>query len=81
MSEEEFGLTSCGPITLPCDSAFMDYIYHFANQERYSCWGSSQSVAPLNSFMLLFNIFIAQRNWNSTDSCLLGHNRHSLCTC
>ncbi|XP_055820457.1 auxin-responsive protein SAUR68-like [Solanum dulcamara] len=26
MSEEEFGLTSGGPITLPCDSAFMDYI-------------------------------------------------------
>nr|XP_018623926.2 auxin-responsive protein SAUR68-like [Nicotiana tomentosiformis] len=26
MSEEEFGLPSGGPITLPCDSAFMDYI-------------------------------------------------------
>ncbi|XP_055807239.1 auxin-responsive protein SAUR68-like [Solanum dulcamara] len=26
MSEEEFGLTSGGPITLPCDSTFMDYI-------------------------------------------------------
>ncbi|KAK4707608.1 hypothetical protein R3W88_028533 [Solanum pinnatisectum] len=26
MSEEEFGLPSSGPITLPCDSAFMDYI-------------------------------------------------------
>ncbi|XP_049380273.1 auxin-responsive protein SAUR68-like [Solanum stenotomum] len=26
MSEEEFGLLSGGPITLPCDSAFMDYI-------------------------------------------------------
>ena len=26
MSEEEFGLPSCGPITLPCDSAFMSYI-------------------------------------------------------
>ncbi|KAK6774960.1 hypothetical protein RDI58_025961 [Solanum bulbocastanum] len=26
MSEEEFGLLSNGPITLPCDSAFMDYI-------------------------------------------------------
>nr|XP_016455743.1 PREDICTED: auxin-responsive protein SAUR68-like [Nicotiana tabacum] len=26
MSEEEFGLLSCGPITLPCDSLFMDYI-------------------------------------------------------
>ncbi|KAK4360018.1 hypothetical protein RND71_022247 [Anisodus tanguticus] len=26
MSEEEFGLTSGGPITLPCDSAFMDYV-------------------------------------------------------
>ncbi|XP_060168793.1 auxin-responsive protein SAUR68-like [Lycium barbarum] len=25
MSEEEFGLPSGGPITLPCDSAFMDY--------------------------------------------------------
>ncbi|OIS96914.1 auxin-responsive protein saur67 [Nicotiana attenuata] len=25
-SEEEFGLPSCGPITLPCDSLFMDYI-------------------------------------------------------
>ncbi|XP_015073096.1 auxin-responsive protein SAUR68-like [Solanum pennellii] len=26
MSEKEFGLLSGGPITLPCDSAFMDYI-------------------------------------------------------
>ncbi|KAL3371109.1 hypothetical protein AABB24_007912, partial [Solanum stoloniferum] len=26
MSEEEFGVPSGGPITLPCDSAFMDYI-------------------------------------------------------
>ncbi|MCD7468278.1 hypothetical protein HAX54_006299 [Datura stramonium] len=26
MSEEEFGLPSGEPITLPCDSAFMDYI-------------------------------------------------------
>ncbi|PHT31083.1 hypothetical protein CQW23_27420 [Capsicum baccatum] len=26
MSEEEFGLPSGGPITLSCDSAFMDYI-------------------------------------------------------
>ncbi|XP_060183788.1 auxin-responsive protein SAUR68-like [Lycium barbarum] len=26
VSEEEFGLPSVGPITLPCDSAFMDYI-------------------------------------------------------
>ncbi|CAN4114725.1 unnamed protein product [Withania somnifera] len=26
MSEEEFGLPSGGPITLPCDSVFMDYI-------------------------------------------------------
>ncbi|CAN4114728.1 unnamed protein product [Withania somnifera] len=26
MSEDEFGLPSGGPITLPCDSAFMDYI-------------------------------------------------------
>ncbi|CAN4126618.1 unnamed protein product [Withania somnifera] len=26
MSEEEFGLPSGGPITLPCDSAFMEYI-------------------------------------------------------
>ncbi|PHT31364.1 Auxin-responsive protein SAUR64 [Capsicum baccatum] len=26
MSEEEFGLPSDGPITLPCDSSFMDYI-------------------------------------------------------
>ncbi|XVF07068.1 hypothetical protein REPUB_Repub06bG0105300 [Reevesia pubescens] len=26
MSEEEFGLPSDGPITLPCDSVFMNYI-------------------------------------------------------
>ncbi|KAA8546156.1 hypothetical protein F0562_020950 [Nyssa sinensis] len=26
MSEEEFGLPSDGPITLPCDAAFMDYV-------------------------------------------------------
>ncbi|KAL2936945.1 Auxin-responsive protein SAUR66 [Bienertia sinuspersici] len=25
MAEEEFGLTSDGPITLPCDSTFMEY--------------------------------------------------------
>ncbi|XP_031380425.1 auxin-responsive protein SAUR68-like [Punica granatum] len=26
MSEEEFGLSSKGPITLPCDAAFMGYV-------------------------------------------------------
>ncbi|XP_039127677.1 auxin-responsive protein SAUR64-like [Dioscorea cayenensis subsp. rotundata] len=26
MSEEEFGLPSDGPITLPCDSVFMEYL-------------------------------------------------------
>ncbi|KNA14562.1 hypothetical protein SOVF_106460 [Spinacia oleracea] len=25
IAEEEFGLTSSGPITLPCDSSFMEY--------------------------------------------------------
>ncbi|KNA16394.1 hypothetical protein SOVF_089570 [Spinacia oleracea] len=25
IAEEEFGLTSTGPITLPCDSSFMEY--------------------------------------------------------
>lgn len=26
MSEEEFGLSSKGPITLPCDAVFMNYV-------------------------------------------------------
>ncbi|XP_021773705.1 auxin-responsive protein SAUR64-like [Chenopodium quinoa] len=26
IAEEEFGVTSSGPITLPCDSHFMDYV-------------------------------------------------------
>ncbi|KAG5574340.1 hypothetical protein H5410_054474 [Solanum commersonii] len=60
MSEEEFGLPSGGPITLPCDSAFMDYII-FANKERRNCRRSSQSIAPLNSFLLLFNFFFANQ--------------------
>ncbi|XP_074314609.1 auxin-responsive protein SAUR62-like [Silene latifolia] len=25
LAEEEFGMTSSGPITLPCDSSFMEY--------------------------------------------------------
>nr|XP_009760881.1 PREDICTED: auxin-induced protein 6B-like [Nicotiana sylvestris] len=29
MSEEEFGLPSDGPITLPCDALFMSYIISF----------------------------------------------------
>ncbi|KAJ9704637.1 hypothetical protein PVL29_002946 [Vitis rotundifolia] len=29
MSEEEFGIQSDGPITLPCDSVFMDYVISF----------------------------------------------------
>ncbi|XP_010242835.1 PREDICTED: auxin-responsive protein SAUR68-like [Nelumbo nucifera] len=29
MSEEEFGLPSNGPITLPCDSVFMEYVVSF----------------------------------------------------
>ncbi|MCD7452192.1 hypothetical protein HAX54_015472 [Datura stramonium] len=32
MSEEEFGHPSGGPITLPCDSAFMDYIISLKEQ-------------------------------------------------
>lgn len=26
MAEDEFGLPSCGPITLPCDAVFMEYV-------------------------------------------------------
>ncbi|WJZ83546.1 hypothetical protein VitviT2T_003217 [Vitis vinifera] len=29
MSEEEFGIQSDGPIILPCDSVFMDYVISF----------------------------------------------------
>ena len=29
MSEEEFGIQSAGPIILPCDSVFMDYVISF----------------------------------------------------
>ncbi|XP_019157565.1 PREDICTED: auxin-responsive protein SAUR67-like [Ipomoea nil] len=32
MSEEEFGLPSNGPITLPCDAVFMDYIISLLSQ-------------------------------------------------
>ncbi|OVA16030.1 Auxin-induced protein [Macleaya cordata] len=35
MSEEEFGLPSNGPITLPCDSAFMEYVISFLRQRRH----------------------------------------------
>ncbi|KAH0705436.1 hypothetical protein KY290_010130 [Solanum tuberosum] len=73
MSEEEFGLPSCGPIALPCDSAFHG-LHHFTNQERCSYQRSSKSIAPINSFMLLFNFFFAPRKWESTDSCLLSHH-------
>ncbi|XP_069152887.1 auxin-responsive protein SAUR68-like [Solanum lycopersicum] len=33
MSEEEFGLSSGGPITLPCESDFMDYIISLITTE------------------------------------------------
>ncbi|MCD9559571.1 hypothetical protein HAX54_017621 [Datura stramonium] len=33
ISEEEFGLPSGGPITLPCDSGFMDYIISIIKKE------------------------------------------------
>ena len=29
MSEEEFGIQSAGPIILPCDSVFLDYVISF----------------------------------------------------
>ncbi|RVX12225.1 Auxin-responsive protein SAUR66 [Vitis vinifera] len=32
MSEEEFGIQSAGPIILPCDSVFMDYVISFIQQ-------------------------------------------------
>lgn len=32
LSEEEFGLSSDGPITLPCDAVFMDKIASFIQQ-------------------------------------------------
>lgn len=34
MSEEEFGLPGNRPITLPCDSIFMDYVISFLRQQR-----------------------------------------------
>ncbi|XP_019157627.1 PREDICTED: auxin-responsive protein SAUR68-like [Ipomoea nil] len=35
MSEEEFGLPSDGPITLPCDAVFMDYIISLLSRGLY----------------------------------------------
>ncbi|KAJ9704639.1 hypothetical protein PVL29_002948 [Vitis rotundifolia] len=32
MSEDEFGMQSAGPIILPCDSVFMDYVISFIQQ-------------------------------------------------
>ncbi|KAF8020587.1 hypothetical protein BT93_G1122 [Corymbia citriodora subsp. variegata] len=32
MSEEEFGLSSDGPITMPCDAASMEYIISFVQR-------------------------------------------------
>ncbi|KAL3813977.1 hypothetical protein ACJIZ3_015245 [Penstemon smallii] len=36
MSEEEYGLPSDGPIVLPCDSIFMDYVISLISQGRTS---------------------------------------------
>ncbi|KAH0679751.1 hypothetical protein KY284_020836 [Solanum tuberosum] len=71
MSEEEFGLSSGGPITLPGDSAFHG-LHRITNQERRNCWRSSQSVAPINSFFLLLDFFFASRKWKPPASCLLS---------
>ncbi|KAJ4715908.1 Auxin-responsive protein [Melia azedarach] len=45
MSEEEFGLPSDGPITLPCDSTFLNYVMSLVN----GCIPEDLEKALLNS--------------------------------
>lgn len=66
MSEEEFGLSSEGPITLPCDASFMEYVVSFIQlgadedlEEALLCsvssshsTGSAQQFAGRNKNML-----------------------------
>ncbi|KAF8027683.1 hypothetical protein BT93_E0560 [Corymbia citriodora subsp. variegata] len=46
MSEEEFGLSGDGPITMPCDAASMEYIISLVQ----SCIAKDIEKALLNSF-------------------------------
>ncbi|KAK6921305.1 Small auxin-up RNA [Dillenia turbinata] len=54
MSEEEFGLPSNGPISLPCDSIFMEYILLIIRQ------GISEELAKASlSFVISCSLFSA----------------------
>ncbi|CAN4126620.1 unnamed protein product [Withania somnifera] len=76
MSEEEFGLSSGGPITLPCDSAFMDYII---SQIKKGVASGDLHKALLLSFpsCCCSTFSLHQKSGNQQ----LPHNQHFLITC
>lgn len=53
MAEDEFGLPSCGPITLPCDADFMHYIVTKRCSKR-----CREGIANVLSYYALFTIFV-----------------------
>uniref|UniRef100_M1BDH3 Auxin-induced SAUR n=1 Tax=Solanum tuberosum TaxID=4113 RepID=M1BDH3_SOLTU len=56
MSKEEFGLPSGGPITLPCDAAFMDYMVSLIKK--------GVAVEDLHKALLLsIPSYFSVRNW------------------
>ncbi|XP_049386433.1 auxin-responsive protein SAUR68-like [Solanum stenotomum] len=64
MSEEELGLPSGGPIKLPCDSAFMDYVVSLIKK----------GVAAGDLHKVLVLSIPSCCCSTSSDSCLLSHH-------
>ena len=77
MSEEEFGIQSDGPIILPCDSVFMDYVISFIqcgigkdleralimSMASSNCSSSSYFHQEQNNERLLLCVFWRNRIW------------------
>ena len=69
MSEEEFGIQSEGPIILPCDSVFMDYVISFIQH----------GVAKDLERALILSI--ASSSCSASSHILQGHNNEQMLLC
>ncbi|MBA0734504.1 hypothetical protein Gogos_018408 [Gossypium gossypioides] len=61
MSEEEFGLSSDGPITFPCDSVIMSYIVLLMSEEEFGLPSDGPITLSCDSVVMNYIVSIVKR--------------------
>lgn len=73
ISEEEFGLSSGGPIRLPCDSIFLNYIISFIQRPGLAADLEKALLSSIASTCRCSSSFSSQHCHNSQQQLLCGY--------